>query len=613
MKKLLFFITIGLVLLLVGCSKQLTITFETNGADAIEAMIVEKGSELELPTVVRTGYNFLGWFTNEALTEAFDYGVIERDLTLYAKWEIKKFTVVFKNYDDAILLTLSNVEYGSNVTAPTNPEREGYTFTGWDKSLQNITANTTIMAQFAIKIYSVQFYDFEENTLGEVQTVAHGAAAVAPTNIERAGYAFLGWDVAFDEVIGDLDVYPLYERLTYTVEFQDYNGTRIGDVQTINYGEDATAPSNPTRLGYIFDGWDRVFTNVTSNLIVKAKYILHEYAIDYYDGATKLEHLPDTFTIDIAKSLADYEKQGFIFDGWFKDSALTEKITFIPAGTSSDIVVYGKWLDMSLTYNIEYELNGGSWTWTTGTVTAPANGIAAVSNLPDTLLLDYYMYLKTNNLLESSIVHTSLHKTSWATFKQNYNDPVAIYNHTSSNTSANNNGYSQFFYTTATGDPATHRILTIDGGFFGTEPYKTKYANLVQHLSLLLFLRGYNTEFWMTASSKSLGGFVLDGYFYGTQGLRSGDFDLLRASIPNTNKMIVIQGGVAVEQETPYQITSFVQGTEAKLVSPIKSGHFFAGWFDNSEFSGEPIALIAAGQAPAAKYYAKWIPQAEIE
>jgi len=62
------------------------------------------------------------------------------------------------------------------------------------------------------------------------------------------------------------------------VTFVDYNGTVL-DRQTVESGSNATAPAAPSRVGYVFTGWDRGFTNVTGNLTVTAQYevIVIEY------------------------------------------------------------------------------------------------------------------------------------------------------------------------------------------------------------------------------------------------------------------------------------------------------------------------------------------------
>ena len=63
--------------------------------------------------------------------------------------EVEIFTVTFVDYDGAVLKT-EDVESGKSATAPTNPTRNGYTFIGWDKSYDSITASITITAQYEI-------------------------------------------------------------------------------------------------------------------------------------------------------------------------------------------------------------------------------------------------------------------------------------------------------------------------------------------------------------------------------------------------------------------------------------------------------------------------------
>jgi len=59
---------------------------------------------------------------------------------------------------------------------------------------------------------------------------------------------------------------------SYTVTFKDYDGKIIGEPQTVKCGESATAPTAPTRTGYVFEGWDKKYNNITEDLIVTATY-----------------------------------------------------------------------------------------------------------------------------------------------------------------------------------------------------------------------------------------------------------------------------------------------------------------------------------------------------
>ena len=123
--------------------------------------------------------------------------------------------------------------------------------------------------------YTVTFYDWNGAML-KAQTVKQGEAATAPTTPTRTGYTFTGWDKDFTNVQSDLSIYATYTEngqpvTTYTVKFCDWNGTVL-KTQTVQQGQSATAPVNPTREGYTFTGWDKVFTNVQADLFVYAVY-----------------------------------------------------------------------------------------------------------------------------------------------------------------------------------------------------------------------------------------------------------------------------------------------------------------------------------------------------
>ena len=73
------------------------------------------------------------------------------------------------------------------------PARDGYTFTGWDKTFNYVTSNMTVTAQYEINTYTVKFVDFDGKEL-KSQAVNWSTAAIAPANPTRAGYTFTGWD-----------------------------------------------------------------------------------------------------------------------------------------------------------------------------------------------------------------------------------------------------------------------------------------------------------------------------------------------------------------------------------------------------------------------------------
>ena len=240
-------------------SSGATIFYTTNGSN---------------PTESSNKYNGAFVLSNSATVKAiamqncrFNSSVASKSVT------VTKHTVTFKDWNGSVLKTQS-VFHGGAATAPANPTRTGYTFTGWDKAFNNVTADLVVTAQYSANTYTVTFKDWNGTVL-KTQQVQYGGAATAPANPTRVGYTFTGWDKAFTNVTANLVVTAQYSINTYTVTFKDWNGTVL-KTQQVQYGGAATAPANPTRTGYTFTGWDKAFTNVTANLVVTAQYVQNE-------------------------------------------------------------------------------------------------------------------------------------------------------------------------------------------------------------------------------------------------------------------------------------------------------------------------------------------------
>lgn len=233
-------------------------------------------------------------------------------------------TVTFKDFDGTVLDT-KQVVYGNAATAPAAPVREGYNFTGWDKTFDAVTGDITVTAQYAIKTYSVTFYQQDGVTpIGLPQTVNWGSAALFETAPAVVGSAFDQWVLtgsdasvtdSLTNVKENIKAVASYIRNGYTVTFVDYQGQVIGTAGVL-YGEGAVAPVPPVREGYRFIGWDTSFDNVTGNMTVTAQYAINTYTVRFvnYNGDELSVQTVNWNTA--ATAPANPTRTGYTFTGW---------------------------------------------------------------------------------------------------------------------------------------------------------------------------------------------------------------------------------------------------------------------------------------------------------
>ena len=308
-----------------------------------------------------------------AVAENGNYGITVFDMTgnrsdcvtktVQAIEEEEYYTVTFCNYDGSVMKA-ELVGKGEDATPPTDVTREGYVFTGWDKPYVNITADTTITAVFVQEeddsagvvigedtYYTVDFLNYDDAVV-KSERVISGGTATPPANMKREGYTFTGWDGSYANVTSNLQVKALFikdsEDVYYTVDFLTYDDSVVKSEKVIKGGT-ATPPSSVTREGYIFNGWDGSYANVTSNRQVKALFIKGSevpseedvyYTVDfltYDDSVIKSEKV---LSGESATPPANVTREGYTFTGWDKSYAnvtsnLQVKALFVEGENSS--------------------------------------------------------------------------------------------------------------------------------------------------------------------------------------------------------------------------------------------------------------------------------------
>lgn len=262
---------------------------------------------------------------------------------------------------------------GSTVTVLDNTNglvKTGYSFTGWntsadgngtvqsaDSSFTMPASNVTLHAQWTINQYTVTFDKNDASATGTmgVQTINFGESAALTANaFSKTGYSFAGWattvtgDIAYTNqqsfIMGASNV-TLYAKWTinqYTVTFDSQGGSSVTN-QTIDHGATATAPADPTRDDFVFQGWftDTSYSSqwnfstdtVTSNAILYAKWLDERVMVSVPAGTfTQTDSSANSYIHTVSGfSIGKYE---VTYNLWYTvhQWALTNGYTFANAG-----------------------------------------------------------------------------------------------------------------------------------------------------------------------------------------------------------------------------------------------------------------------------------------
>ena len=237
----------------------------------------------------------------------------------WAQWEINQYTVTVKPENGEADITITQ-DYGTPIAAPADPTREGYTFIGWDKAIPTTmpAENMTITAKWKVNQYTITF---DTNGGSEITPITqdYGTAITAPANPTREGYTFIGWDKAIPATMPaeNMIITAKWKVNQYTITFDSNGGSEIAPI-TQDYGTAIAAPADPTREGYTFIGWDKAIptTMPAENMTVTAQWEINQYTITF-DTAGGSEIAPITQDYGTAITTpADPTREGYTFIGW---------------------------------------------------------------------------------------------------------------------------------------------------------------------------------------------------------------------------------------------------------------------------------------------------------
>ena len=301
---------------------RFTLSFDTNGGTEIAPISKNYGSEIEaVDNPTRTGYDFVRWNPSIPAT------MPDHNITVVAEWQVHSHSLTFIWGDGDDERAVINLNYGEAVVAPT-PTKTGYTLVDWGEEVPETMPDEDIFyyANWQINRHTITF-DSNGGSPVDSITEDYGTAISAPESPTRDGYTFAGWflsDSAYQYQFStmpdqDLTLVAHWVDHGFTLTFVLNNG-EANIVLVQSAGTDFEAPV-PTRTGYDFEGWtpDLPTTFPAENMTLAANWKAHQYSIKrtYVDGSDEIS----TYTIEDVFTLAASTREGHTFDYWVVSSA----------------------------------------------------------------------------------------------------------------------------------------------------------------------------------------------------------------------------------------------------------------------------------------------------
>ena len=336
------------------------VTLNTNGGTINSGNVTSYtyGVGATLPTagdMTYTGHTFVGWYDNENLTgdPVTAIGGTEMGNKEYwAKWEINQYTITVKPENGKADITITQ-DYGTPITAPADPTREGYTFAGWDKAIPATmpAENLTITAHWSLDTYSIT-YNLDGGTASgnpDFYTVESSTITLNPPT--RTGYTFIGWsgtDLSGSDnltvtipagSIGNRSYIAHWSLNTYSITYDLDGGTALGNPDFYTVESSAITLNEPTKAGYVFTGWsgtdlvgeDNLTVTIPAGSIGDRRYTAH-WEFDPTIIAA-LNPTPNVDFLDVSRTDWFYYDVRYVCENGLMNG--TSRNRFSPYGTAT--------------------------------------------------------------------------------------------------------------------------------------------------------------------------------------------------------------------------------------------------------------------------------------
>ena len=298
-----------------------TVTYKVDGEITGEVETYEYGTEVKLRSEPsKEGHEFGGWNRTEDFTMPAENVVIE------GKFDVNEYTVTYlvdgKDYGEK-----ETYKYGTPVTLRKDPEKEGHTFSGWNQTDGFVmpAKNVVIEGSFSINSYTV-VYKVDGEIVGDTESYEFGAPVSLRTEPQKEGYTFSGWDreSGFNMPAENVEIEGHYSINSYTVTYK-VDGELYGDIETYEYNAPVELRQEPQKEGYTFGGWssETGFNMPAENVVIEGSFKVNEYTVTYFVDDKFYDSI-ETYSYGSQVKLKEApQKEGYTFSGWDHDDRFT--------------------------------------------------------------------------------------------------------------------------------------------------------------------------------------------------------------------------------------------------------------------------------------------------
>ena len=351
---------------------QYTITFEVNGGSKCEPITQDYNTLIVFSEIKKTGYTFLHWCSDPELDiEYTETTVPAEDITLYAKWAINKYTLVFI-FDNGTNPEEETLDYDEIIEHPENVSRVGYTFDEWDKDIGKMPASDlNITALWVPNEYTVTFDVNSGNPLSEpeiTKEITYDSTYGDFPDASKEGYSFLGWfteaeggvrveSTAIVKITMDKTLYAKWIINNYTLTFVLNDDD--SEEEVFEFDEIIDYPEGVEKTGYTFEKWDKELERMPANdATITALWVPNKYSVVFNGNNGIPSRGEKEVTYDSTYGdLPEASRTGYSFLGWYTEEGKEIKPTTEVKITNKQ-TLYAHWIANK--YIVVFDVNGGN-------------------------------------------------------------------------------------------------------------------------------------------------------------------------------------------------------------------------------------------------------------